>query len=297
MLGGIWVGALVLCASVLSTTKQASIVRHRVIQEQKSALAQAAASKSMKPTVRQKEAQATASSPQLPNEAVNKKAHAAFTLKLIGTSPSEVDGEAIALFEDPKDGNKQTSHIGEELQGRRLVQITRDAVFMEIGGKRERYNLESPQEEKAVAAQMTSEDDWQPVIKQVFHPEEPITSEGIQKIKEAIQLISPTERVVSRLGVWGVVKDNPFQVMREAGIQPAFEGMRMVGLRLNSIPDDGILKQSGFMPGDIIEQVNGQSAASPNVLTQLPLQLQGAGIIEVKVIREGKPLVLTYRMQ
>lgn len=294
--GGIWVGALVLGASTLTTTKQFSIKRHRVTQERPALITRAASAKPGVPSTQQKASQAASGAP-LPDE-VSKKAHAVFTLRLIGTSPSEVDSEAIALFEDPEAGNKQICHVGEELQGRQLVEIARGYILMVRDGKRERFNLEAPQQKEQTAiAQINNQAEWQPVINQVFHPQQPITSEGAQKIKQAIQPVSSTEHIVNRSGVWDVVKDNPLQVMREAGIQPAFEGMRLVGLRLSAIPDDGVLKQSGFMAGDIIQEVNGQNTTNPNALMQLPQQLQAAGIIEVKVVREGRPLVLTYRMQ
>ena len=63
------------------------------------------------------------------------------------------------------------------------------------------------------------------------------------------------------------------------------------------MPEDGILKQSGFQPGDVIRAVNGTPVTDPSMMLKLAAQLKTTAVIQVQVERDGHPFTLTYRMQ
>lgn len=138
---------------------------------------------------------------------------------------------------------------------------------------------------------------WESITQQIVAPKQPLTPQDAQAIKTAIKPVSATERVVDRQAVWGTLKDNPFQVMREASLQPAFASGRLVGVQLTAVPESGILRQSGFQSGDVIRSINGQAITNPALLVTLPRMLPQAGVIEVQLERKGQPVTLTFRAQ
>ena len=149
---------------------------------------------------------------------------------------------------------------------------------------------------EAMVDQAPAATPWQPIVEQIFRPKRALSEQETQAVKAAITPVSETERVVNRQTVLNTLKDNPFQVLHEAALQPAFAAGALVGVQLASMQGDGILEQSGFKSGDIVRTVNGQPVSNPAQVLTLPQQLLSAEVVEVQVERNGQPITLKFHL-
>ena len=313
VLGLIWICALLTSAHVLYTTaewnrRRVEMAKHRVEQPVPRATPHVRREPAPQPPA---PAAPIPAKPQ-PTSIKPPTVSPPLNVKLLGTMIDDDPSRSAAILEDVVEGSRRSYRPGETIQGRRLTTVARGYVILSADGKEDRVNLETSaapyvEAEEPVEPEESEEEaqepfepnasPWEPIIEQVFEPTSAMSAEKTQAIKSAITPVSETERLVDRRVVWGALKDHPFQVMREAGLQPVFASSQLVGVQLASVPEDGVLRQSGFQTGDVVRSVNGQPVTNPALVLQLPLKLQSAGVVEVQVERNGQPLTLKYHLQ
>ncbi|MBI4341505.1 MAG: hypothetical protein HY598_04405 [Candidatus Omnitrophica bacterium] len=194
---------------------------------------------------------------------------------------------------------RQLSQRHQEQEGKRLIPrgLGVSGRPSPTAGASVRSIEARPPTQESTAQAAVDPTPWQPVIQRVLAAAEPLGPADVKSIKEAITPVSNTERQVDRAKVWKAVKGNPLQVMRETTMAPVFDGFHLVGVKLLAVPDHGILQQSGFQSGDVVQTVNGEPLIDPARVLQLPALLQQPGSVNVQVLRDGHPVTLTYRMQ
>ena len=293
-LAGVWVVGMALSGQVLRTTELATIRRHAATRAIAPAprLPRPAAVAAPAPMLRPAPAApATASSQLEPSVPLD-------DLRLLGTSVQDA-GLSLAVFELRATSEVATYAVGDAVYGWQLAAIGRDhVILLDAHHGQHRMGLEGAPEQGADTAALSPDGDgWRSIAAQIFHAPEPMTDEAKGLLTSAITPISDTERRVDRRKVWDAIKGNPFQVLREATMVPAFDNFRLAGVKLLAVPDDGLLRQGGLRPGDVIQAVNGQPMTDPSRVLQLPGLLQSTGSVDVQVLRDGHPVTLTYRLQ
>jgi general secretion pathway protein C len=200
--------------------------------------------------------------------------------------------ESLVILADPQTGKQTAYPTGETIQGYRIMEVSRGRVVFEREGRQHILELAGASSEGLMPddAAMTpcgpSTERW------------PYALEDTDKLMQlAIASESANARWLDRCVVWSAIKDHSWKLMDSVEVQPAFVDGELVGMQVDSMPDRGILFQSGLRPGDIIESVNGQSTLDGSLLTDLPAQLLRVNSLEVRVYRNGAPLLLTYRVQ
>jgi type II secretion system protein C len=217
-------------------------------------------------------------------------------LRLVGTSVQDDARASLAVVEERQSGVVTTSGTGEAIFGWQLTEIARDHVIVSAQGQLHRLDLEGTVPPTVTEAAPAPAESWQALAHRVFHAA-PLAPETRALVKSAITVTGDQERRVDRRKVWDAVSDNPFRVMREVAMAPAFDGFRLIGVKLTHVPDDGILRQSGFQSGDIIQTVNGEPMTDPARALKLPTLLQQSASVNVQVLRDGRATTLTYRLQ
>ncbi|MCI4412223.1 MAG: hypothetical protein JHC38_11175 [Thiotrichales bacterium] len=108
-------------------------------------------------------------------------------------------------------------------------------------------------------------------------------------VSPAVSVTTPTANVVNLSELRAQAKQNPTSAMQWLNIQPQFDNGRLVSVLVQpKAGQEAIFKQLGFMVGDQLIALNGQSMAEwMNKLASLPSVLDGAGA-SVKVLRAGK---------
>lgn len=84
---------------------------------------------------------------------------------------------------------------------------------------------------------------------------------------------------------------------RSLGVQARLESGPLSGLLLTSVAGDGLAARLGLQSGDTLRMVNGMPVAS---MQDFARQLSGtAGVQRLTVVgeRQGRPLILSYRLQ
>ncbi|MCM8815731.1 MAG: PDZ domain-containing protein [Candidatus Omnitrophica bacterium] len=88
-------------------------------------------------------------------------------------------------------------------------------------------------------------------------------------------------------------------LIASVSITPFIKDGAVEGFVVNRIPETGVSAQLGIQPGDIIKRVNGTPIDSLskaysvyNTAINSPSR-----IVTVEIIRDGKPLILTYRLE
>ena len=310
----IWVCALVTSAHVLYTTSQ-----WRQHREQQAAArrVEQPAPRTTPPVRREPAPQPPAPSTPIPvkpqpTSLKPPMVSPPLNVKLLGTMIDDDPSRSAAILEDGVEGTRRSYTAGETIQGRQLAIIARGYVILSADGKEERVNLEAGAAPSVDAKEPVEPDEpwkeaeepleemansWEPIVEQIAEPTSAMSADEANTIKAAIKPVSETERIVDRRAVWDALKDHPFEVVREAGLQPVFASGQLVGVQLASVPEDSVLRRGGFQAGDVVRAVNGQPVTNPTLVLQLPLKLQSADVIEVQVERNGQPLTLTYHLQ
>lgn len=303
VLGSLWICVVVLCVLVLQVTAHSREQMRQLAR--KSATLRAVANPAAGSFVKQEPLRIKPAARVSPSGVALQQAPASdrlppLHLMLLGTSVGDIPENSIAFIEDDKEKQQRPYRVGDTVQGWTLTRIEREAAVFSFEGSQRRIELrgEAPSEAQATppVAPQDSANPWHVVADRVFKSDS-LTKERAAKIKSAIHPVSDTKRIVDRASVYGTLKDNPLQVMREAAVLPAFAAGRLVGLQLSSVPEDGILKQSGFQSGDVIRTVNKEPVSDPATLLGLAAQLQQANAVQVEIERDGKPLTLTYQLQ
>jgi general secretion pathway protein C len=92
------------------------------------------------------------------------------------------------------------------------------------------------------------------------------------------------------------VLENPLAALSRARFVPEQKDGRPVGIRLFGIQPTSLLGTLGLKSGDRLEAINGLSMASPQRALEAYAQLRTASRLDVHVVRSGKPVDLTLRI-
>ena len=221
---------------------------------------------------------------------------------LWGTLLEDDSTQATAILEEGKSHILQSYRRGETIQGWTLTEIGRGEVTLATGEHVRRIQLvagtSGPIPSTAVDAVEPSRGAQPFIAARVVLPPHPwLAADQVKELKDAITSVSDTERLVDRSKALSALKNqNPFRVVREASLQPAFADGLLVGVTLQSVPADGVLQQSGFQTGDIVHAVDGQPVVDPALVFKLPAKLHQANLVTVEVERSGKPVTLDFQL-
>jgi len=86
-------------------------------------------------------------------------------------------------------------------------------------------------------------------------------------------------------------------IMQNVRIRPHFMDGRRSGIEVTRLAEIGILKDAGVKQGDIIKSVNSLEINSPYQIFSAYRRLKDREELKVDIIRNDKPLTLTYQIK
>jgi len=86
-------------------------------------------------------------------------------------------------------------------------------------------------------------------------------------------------------------------IMQNVRIRPHFIDGRRSGIKVTRLAEIGILKESGVKQGDIIRSINSLKVNSPYQIFSAYRSLKDNQELKVDIIRDDKPLTLTYQIK
>lgn len=179
----------------------------------------------------------------------------------------------LAMIEDTKTKRLVIYEIGDIIEegAFKIIHITRGEVGLRTG--EDEYILSFPKgavwQEKAPAK---SDRNWYNVTREgdVFVVDKGTVSGAINRVR---------------------------YIMQNVRIRPHFIDGKGSGVKITRLTREGILKEIGIKEGDIIKNVNGLGLNSPYQIFNAYRKLKDKEDLKVDIIRENKPLILTYRIK
>lgn len=217
------------------------------------------------------------------------------TMRLIGTVvlPGDLERSVAAIVgTDQKAG---LHHGGAEIEGAKIRVVQSDGVVLqnagglcrlamfEVDGAAAKPRLKPAVSEKKSAKRRGPSADRNAGLSDAE------MSQGIDKVNE-------TNYNLSR-SMLNKVLDNAGKLIGIAAVSPKMEDGQSVGMEIRGVRPDTLLTKLGIQNGDILESVNGQSLSSPDAALGAYSTLRTADKFTLSVRREGRAMMLTYRMQ
>lgn len=197
-------------------------------------------------------------------------------LRLVGVFLIEPGQDrALALIADGS-GIERGYRVGDQLPGgARLEQIQRHQVLVSRNGRQEAINLPKPDET------------GQTVLPTPSTPLAPESSSGSATVIDA-------SAIVGRLR--GEIAARPQALEDIAFASPYLQNGQFVGFRLRPGRDRQLFQQLGLNGGDVLTEINGTRLNNPAQGLMLLQELISAARIDVRVLRNGAEVPLTFSL-
>jgi general secretion pathway protein C len=194
-------------------------------------------------------------------------------LRLLGTLVASRDATSFAsVYEDAAD-RTTTVWTGSEFQGAEVLVIERTRVVLRGAGRLGFIDF--------VPAPVTVSSTVQPAP---------------SRLGGSIQQVSPNVYEVPRHEVDSALA-NLHQVATQARVVPSFVNGAPQGFKLFAIRPDSLFTRMGLRNGDTLRRINGFTLDSPDNALGAYQRLQDASLIELEVVRDGQPVLQTYRIR
>ena len=191
-----------------------------------------------------------------------------FTLR--GTAAT-ADGEGYAVFENPE-GKQGVFSVGEKIfDGPLLISVSRRKAVV-----------------KTATGLLTIE---------ITEPEPRSRSEAEQvNANGSIRRIGTDRFLVARSEIENSL-DNLTQTITQVRATPFLQNGKAIGFRLFNVRKGSIFERMGIKNGDVVQEVNGTVIDSPAAASGLLDVIRTAENLELRLLRQGKPLSLSYTVR
>jgi general secretion pathway protein C len=203
-------------------------------------------------------------------------------VKLLGTLVAANPDWSFASIQDMNTQRSQTYMIGNDLMGTTVMEIERERVIINNGGRRE--YIDSQPGDGAVAAYTPP-----PVAA-------PTNTAPTGNIGNGIKATGENEYEVPKAEIDKTLS-NLNDVAMQARIVPAFKDGQAVGFKLFSIRPDSIYSKIGVQNGDVIRRINGFDMNSPEKALEIYSKLKDSSRIEIEIERNGAPIRKSYNVR
>jgi type II secretion system protein C len=187
-------------------------------------------------------------------------------------------GYSWAILQEKGSRKQQIFRIHGNIDGGKIISVTRKQIQIEKDGKRETLSL--------------SEEDARPQSSGKPLPPAPPSPAG----KEEVKKLSANRFLVNREDVTAAVGDiNRF--MTQARLRPNFEMGKPAGYSVSEIVPGSLMEKLGLKNNDVIKKVNGMAVSRPEEVMQAYAQLQQDSNIELEIDRGGRTEILRYEIR
>jgi general secretion pathway protein C len=194
-------------------------------------------------------------------------------LRLLGTLVASRDDTSLAsVYEDAVD-RTTTVWPGREFQGAEVLAIERTRVLLRGSGRLAFIDF-APAPVSAGSA---------------VPPPSSQPGASIQQVGAHAYEV-PRHEVDSALA-------NMHQLAMQARVVPSFIHGAPQGFKLFAIRPDSFFTRLGLRNGDTLRRINGFTLDSPDNALAAYQRLQDASLIELEVVRDGQPVLQTYRIR
>lgn len=187
-------------------------------------------------------------------------------------------GHSWAILQEKGSRKQQFFRMHGNVDGGRIVKVSRNQIQIERDGKREILTLSVEKTASRPAGKL-------------LPPPRPAHSKGPE-----VKRLSANRFLVNREDVTAAV-GNINQFMTQARLRPHFEMGKPSGYAVSEVVPGSLMEKLGLRNNDIIKKVNGLLVTRPEEVMQAYAQLQRDSNIEVEVERGGRTEVLRYEIR
>ncbi|RKH59895.1 type II secretion system protein GspC [Corallococcus llansteffanensis] len=202
-------------------------------------------------------------------------------VKLLGTLVAGNADWSFASIQDMTTQRSQTYMIGNTLMGATVMEIERERVIINNGGRKE--FIDGQPGDGAVAAYTPP-------------PVAAPTATASNGLGNGIKSTGENEYEVPKAEIDKTLS-NLNDVAMQARIVPAFKDGQSVGFKLFSIRPDSIYSKIGVQNGDVIRRINGFDMNSPEKALEVYSKLKDSSRIEIEIERNGAPIRKSYNVR
>ena len=188
------------------------------------------------------------------------------SLELIGTAMGNIK-DPIVLIKDLETGKEGMYKTGYMVREARIVRIAKGEVELDVNGKQ--------------AFLRTSE--AKRLAKNEYLETEMISRDGPQ-------IVVNKQAMISEAG-------NVMQSLKKLKVRAAVENQKVIGMKIEGLTEDNIAALAGLRNKDVVTAINSQSINSYQKALQVVNKLRNQSEVQVCLLREGKPMQLTYTMR
>jgi len=193
-------------------------------------------------------------------------------LILLGTATGS-HRETFALVRHTAKQEERVFRLGDSVfDAGRLVQVTREQAFIEIGGKK--VELLTPMTPPAVAA---------PAV--AAAPARPQAG--------GVTSLGGNNFVIDQRAL-NAALDNIGQAMTDARLLPSQKDGKVEGFRASEVKPGGVFGMIGIRNGDVVLRLNDFAIDSPDKALQSFIALKGQSRLKLDMIRDGQPVTFNY---
>ncbi len=190
-------------------------------------------------------------------------------LKLKGTFFTE-SPNPLAIIEHSDNGQVMMYELGDDIAGLRIVSISRGEIKLRLEGRE--YTLSFP-------------------YGGMRHTEKPYDeTDKWYNVSRQGDVVT-----IDKATVTGAIL-RARDIMQDLKASPYSQDGKRAGIAITSLNEVGILEEIGIKEGDIIKRVNGFILNSPFQVFNAYRNLKNKQEIKVEIVRQGSPLMLTYRI-
>ena len=184
-----------------------------------------------------------------------------------GFSLGPVAGVIIVLIKDLETGKEGMYKTGYMVRDARIVRIAKGEVELDVNGKQ--------------AFLRTSE--AKRLAKNEYLETEMISRDGPQIVVNKQAMISEAGSVM--------------QSLKKLKVRAAVENQKVIGMKIEGLTEDNIAALAGLRNKDVVTAINSQAINSYQKALQVVNKLRNQSEVQVCLLRDGKPMQLTYTMR
>ena len=178
-------------------------------------------------------------------------------------------GDGFAVFENPE-GKQDVFSVGEKIfDGPLLISVSRRKAVV-----------------KTSTGLLTVE---------ITEPEPRSRSEA-EQVNGSIRKIGADRFLVARSEIENSL-DNLTQTITQVRATPFLQNGKSIGFRLFNVRKGSIFERMGIKNGDVVREVNGTVVDSPAAASGLLDVIRTAENLELRLLRQGKPVSLSYTVR
>jgi general secretion pathway protein C len=214
-------------------------------------------------------------------------------LTLLGVSIIS-GGKSFAVIED-RTGQQSIYRVGEYVpDAGTLIQVDAKRAVIDRNGKH--VAIELPKDEMPAGVQSAK-----PVPVMSAPPDEDNTNDSNDNDEDSAYDPNVSELGENHYGIPKGTIDHSVHHMAELFTQvraiPNIQNGKTTGFSLTEIEPGSVFDQMGFEDGDVLNTVDGQSVDDPMKAMQMLNVLNSRRRIQVQVMRDGRPVTITYEIQ